>query len=256
MDSFDYWRLCDELSVIQAALLIVGEDAADADHVEEFSSVQLPHGYVAARTALVNAIISGRLPATIRYAARQRGWVELPWASNSPRYEREPAMEGEVATEALKTLSSDLELPVEVIYSEEPDWHRTTILVDDLRAWLSSRGFRHGFFFPNATDTPDYLDPCHPRYAPKLAAAVKAWIATGDERLTRGKTPKQALQRWLREHAAEFGMTDDEGKPTEAGVEEVSKVANWQMTGGGLPGPLSRNPPPLKRLFLRNFYTP
>jgi hypothetical protein len=26
MDPLDYWRLCDELSVVQAALLIVGED--------------------------------------------------------------------------------------------------------------------------------------------------------------------------------------------------------------------------------------
>jgi len=51
---------------------------------------------------------------------------------------------------------------------------------------------------------------------------------------TGGKTPKQALAKWLREHAAEFGMTDDEGKPNETGIEEAAKMANWQP-GGGAP---------------------
>jgi hypothetical protein len=38
--------------------------------------------------------------------------------------------------------------------------------------------------------------------------------------------------KWLREHAAKFGMTDDDGKPNETGIEEAAKVANWQPTGG------------------------
>jgi hypothetical protein len=38
--------------------------------------------------------------------------------------------------------------------------------------------------------------------------------------------------KWLREHAAEFGLTDDDGKPNETGIEEAAKVANWQPTGG------------------------
>jgi len=96
---------------------------------------------------------------------------------------------------------------------------------------LASRGFRTGFFFPNATDSPNFLDRGNPRYAPKLAAAVLAWQAVTDPC---GKHPKQALMRWLREHAAEFGLTDDEGKPNETGIEEVAKVANWQP-GGGAP---------------------
>jgi hypothetical protein len=48
-----------------------------------------------------------------------------------------------------------------------------------------------------------FLDPKNPRYAPKLAAAVLAWEATGNEAST-GKSPKQALLKWLREHAAEL----------------------------------------------------
>ncbi|QBQ56110.1 hypothetical protein [Nitrosococcus wardiae] len=49
-----------------------------------------------------------------------------------------------------------------------------------------------------------------------------------------GKHPKQALAKWLREHAAEFCLTDDKGKLNEAGIQEAAKVANWQP-GGGAP---------------------
>jgi hypothetical protein len=100
----------------------------------------------------------------------------------------------------------------------------------EVKSWLSSKGVRSGFFFPDVNaDSPDYLDPNHPRYAPKLAAAVRAWQAVTD---SGGKSAKQALLKWLREHAAEFGLTDDDGKQNETGIEEAAKVANWQMTGG------------------------
>jgi hypothetical protein len=102
---------------------------------------------------------------------------------------------------------------------------------ESLVNWLSGRGVRAGFFFPLTPDGPEYLDRSHPRFAPKLAAAVRAWLAVTDPQ---GKHPKQALTKWLREHAAEFGMTDDEGKPNETGIEETAKVANWQP-GGGAP---------------------
>ena len=106
--------------------------------------------------------------------------------------------------------------------------------VESLRSWLVGRGFHTGFFFPTATGAPDYLDPDHPRYAPKLAAAVKAWLASCDESATRGKSVKQSLVKWLRENAAEFGLSDDDGKPNDTGIEETAKVANWQP-GGGAP---------------------
>ena len=31
MEKMDYWRLCDEFSVVQAALLIVGTDPSECD---------------------------------------------------------------------------------------------------------------------------------------------------------------------------------------------------------------------------------
>lgn len=73
------------------------------------------------------------------------------------------------------------------------------------------------------------LDPENPRYAPKLAAAVRAWQAVTDPGT---KTPKQATEKWLLEHAAEFSLTDEEGDPNKQGIKEVAKVANWKPLGG------------------------
>lgn len=47
-----------------------------------------------------------------------------------------------------------------------------------------------------------------------------------------GKTPKQALEKWLRENAADFGLTDEDGSPVNLAIEECSKVANWKLDGG------------------------
>jgi hypothetical protein len=56
MESLDYWRLCDELSIMQAALLIAGCDpSSDAAYVEYRSPEKRPDGYEAAKTAISNA---------------------------------------------------------------------------------------------------------------------------------------------------------------------------------------------------------
>ena len=62
MEALDYWRFCDELSVVQAALLIVGEDPSQMqDYVDNNSPQKRPAGYDAVVTALVNAIFAKRL---------------------------------------------------------------------------------------------------------------------------------------------------------------------------------------------------
>lgn len=110
----------------------------------------------------------------------------------------------------------------------DPRLVRLKVIV--IREWLASKGHRAGFFFPDAKpSSSEYLDPLHPRYAPKLAAAVRAWEAVKEPV---GKSPKQALIKWLRENGAAFGLTDEDGKPNETGIEECAKVANWVPSGG------------------------
>jgi hypothetical protein len=211
------WNLADTFSVTDAAALIAGSDPAHAEDGDARIHVVF--------SALRNAINAGRLKAVIRHDLRISGWDERPgdgeeWSLATPG--REEAEDAQL---------SKAILGVQWIRHIEPDWGKTTIDRQDLVDWLTSRGFRTGFFFPTATDAPDYLDPGNPRYAPKLAAAVRAWQAVTD---SGQKSPKQALEKWLREHAAEFGLADDNGNPISQAVGDCSKVANWQP-GGGAP---------------------
>ena len=194
-DDLDFWRLCDELSVYEATLLILGQSPGKLVDVERWNFEKRPRGYEAAKTAIRNALRSGKIKGTIEQDV-----------TNGFNGDPEP-------------ISGTVNL------------YSSRVLVESLRAWLADRGFRQGFFFPERTETPDYLDPANPRYAPKLAAAVQAWLVVTE---TGGKTPKQALSKWLREHAAGFDLTDEDGTPNETGIEETAKVANWQP-GGGAP---------------------
>lgn len=225
------WRLSDPLTVQQAAALIAGFDPNcvrfNSDGIAWFENetgLRDSDGIEWVKTAfaaLVNAINAGKLAATIRHNARMQGWDEYPKVGEAVRPLQD---DGGSSREGYEPA---------VIYCEAPDWGKTTVAVSDLVPWLEAAGIRIGFFFPTATDAPDYLDPKNPRYAPKLAAAVRAWQSV-TVAVAGGKHPKQALVKWLREHAAELGMTDDEGKANETGIEEAAKVANWQP-GGGAP---------------------
>ncbi len=200
MVGLDYWRLCDQLDIVQAALLVCGHDpSADQGYVEGWDIEKRPTGYEAAKAAISNAMRNGSIEGQLI-----------------------PLFEHDINGNKLGEIENSI------------DQTASRVEVESLRSWLADRGIHSGFFFPTATGAPDYLDPDHPRYAPKLAAAVKAWLASGDESATRGKSAKQALVKWLRENASEFGLSDDDGKPNETGIEETAKVANWQP-GGGAP---------------------
>jgi hypothetical protein len=213
MEGLDYWRLCDEVSVTQAALLIVGEDPARCqEYIANWTADKRPIGYDASLAALTHAILAGRLKATIRRGAWERGWNE------------DPSEHEDVGRDHRGH---------QIIFKTDPDWSLTTITVDDLRIWLRGRGIKTGFFFPEDTDSADYLNPADLHYAPKLAAAISAWEAVKKDPLAmRGKTAKQAIVIWLRRHADRYGLTKEDGSPNEQGIEEVSKIANWDTKGG------------------------
>jgi hypothetical protein len=223
-----FWGLVDPLTVRQAAALIAGVDPNSVDKSDEWfkdseTGLTDSDGITWVQTAfagLVNAINGRKLKATLRYDAEPRYTAGIDNLQRGRGY-----WGGEDVAEIKDWDGSSY------VITPCPNWAKSTVCREDLIPWLESKGFRTGYFFPTATDTPDYLDPKNLRYAPKLAASVRAWLAVTDT----GKTsPKRALVKWLREHAAEFGLSDDEGKPNETGIEEVAKVANWQL-GGGAP---------------------
>jgi hypothetical protein len=97
---------------------------------------------------------------------------------------------------------------------------------------LRARGIKKGFFFPTRESGPDYLSESHRNYSSKLAAAVEVWKAvSADAKLRRGKSVKQALVVWLRQHANKFGLTKEDGNPNEQSIEDVAKIANWDAKG-------------------------
>ncbi|HQT03353.1 MAG TPA: hypothetical protein PLU46_00035 [Thiotrichales bacterium] len=155
----------------------------------------------------------------------------------------------------LNTIKKALENAIKAgtlnIFSCETDFNGNEfnhlIELSELKRWLVSRGFKSGFLFEgdniNQND-PDYLNPNHPRYAPKLAACVSAWLAVSEP--VKGKSPKQSLEKWLRENAARYGLNKDDGNPNEQGIDECSKIANWNLKGGAIKTPSSTNHPPFK----------
>ena len=199
MESLDYWRLCDELNVVQAALLVVSQDPSHAEYTEGHNVEKRPNGYEAAKRAIFDGLKNLAIKGTLIL---------------KPDYDQNDDNKG--------------------IVEDTIDPYKSVVNVESLKQWLRLKGFTSGFFFPEPIATMDFLDPLNTRYAPKLAAAVNAWQAVTD---TGNKSPKQALDKWLREHAAEFGLTNDEGKPIETAIEECSKVANWNAKGGATKTP-------------------
>lgn len=127
--------------------------------------------------------------------------------------------------------------------SDDNNWDESTVNIDSLCEWLRVRNFQDGFFLLAKGQVDKIADPSNEFYAPKLAAAVRAWNeVTADPESLNGKTPKKALEVWLRKHANEYNLTGKDGNPNELGIEEICKVANWKPAGGASPTPIVPRP--------------
>lgn len=191
MESIFLWRLCETLTIPQAALLMIGCDPENLEcEVEITHGSKPPEGYGPCKAALISAIAEGKVNGKLMY------------------YDSDFSDE-----KNLSVIDSSVE-------------------VGSLKDWLLEKGFHeHFFFFPDGVER-EFLDSDHPRYAPKLAAAVTAWRAFDDPEAQKAKTPKQAIMKWLRENARRFELSDEDGNPIESAIEEVAKIANWQPKGG------------------------
>jgi hypothetical protein len=133
---------------------------------------------------------------------------------------------------------------MDVYNGQELDWNTSTIGIQSLRQWLYDRNYEDGFFISKGDDKEKIFDEKSEFYAPKLAAAVRAWNElTSDPKALVGKPPKKAMEIWLRKHANEYGLTGKDGNPNKLGIEEICKVANWKPNGGASRTPSPLNPP-------------
>ena len=199
------WYLADSMTLQDAAALIAGYDPNEIDLCRRDTNFQqnYPRLYPVEK-ALISAIQSNKLEAKIVATGK---YLHVRYVGDESEGYWEPV--------------------------DEISLSGTTVSVDSLKDWLSTRGLTTGFFFPNTDDTPDFLDKNHKNYSPKLAAAISAWQAiSADKDLIKGATVKQALLKWLRKNADRFGLTKDDGSPNEQGIEEIAKIANWDSKGG------------------------
>lgn len=201
MESLDYWRLCEKLSLVQAALLIVGMDPSSSEgYAEQWELHQRPPGYEAAKHAVASALIKRSVEGTLipNYVKDRDGYTNEP-------------IEGSV------------------------DFAKSSVEVESLRTWLQGRGIATGFFFPTSSELPPYLDSNNPNYSSKLAAAVRAWeaVTTDPTYLNNGKHVKQNLETWLTAHAAEYDLIKIDGDINNDAIKnQIAKVANWKEKGG------------------------
>ncbi|MBZ0252966.1 MAG: hypothetical protein K8I02_06455 [Candidatus Methylomirabilis sp.] len=197
VEELKHWRLCRRLTIVQAALLMLDIDPSGEHHdVEQNSVPYRPRGYEPNKIALSDALEHGEIAGQ----ATPRCEYDFDRGKGDP-------IEGTI------------------------DPNESHLEQVSLRNWLALRGYRSKFFDTPEPAPQEFLDPSHDRYAPKLAAVVRAWQAFQE---VPGKTPKQVLEKWLREHAAEYGLCDDDGNPRTKTIEEMAKIANWKP-GGGAP---------------------
>lgn len=122
----------------------------------------------------------------------------------------------------------------------------TLIAVENLDAFATGAG-NPCPAFSRQRNLSARMDAACPTYPPKLDAANKAWAAvTSDPTLLRGKSPKQAMTKWLTDNAAECGLINKHGKLNQTGIREICKVANWKPSGGATPTPAAPDPAPAR----------
>ena len=205
------WRLCEELTVKQAALLFAGCDPASREGTfcEGWKPHERPEGYEGAKQSISAALRKGRITGT---------HVKLP----------ETDWNGSIVGDLPNTTDIDA----------------SDVDHDSLVQWLRSKGVTTGFFFPAVADTPGYLDPGHTRYAFKLAAAVHVWQAMEDENLRKSGRPIPDMTTWLESRYKEFGLVHKQAGKSSRGevthkigdrnggaIQQVCQVANWEVDG-------------------------
>ncbi|MEH6725487.1 MAG: hypothetical protein V7703_04955 [Hyphomicrobiales bacterium] len=191
-----FWRLADSVNIVQAALLIIGiEPQSMEEDIEFWGADKRPDGYIAVRDSVLSSVQSG-------------------------------VLDGAIEFETYETFSGG-----EAIDKDRISYRRSRVLVPSLIEWLEDRGFVTQAFAKPKDGPKGFRDPDHPRFSGKLVAVVEAWEQYDSESNEPG-TPKQRLIKWLRLNASRYGLTDDDGKPSENVIEELAKVANWATIGG------------------------
>lgn len=260
LTNLDYWRLADELSVINAAILITGNDPTEKTTPKDASGQPLLDsdgemisyqrtdyvGLDAVLQALRGAILANRLRARIQHRVRRveehdifphDGISHVSHANQSyqpisydflmTKSEPDPSVDAK----ATSNFALDNLLPTDEFYVwKEPDWARTTVAVDDLKDWLNRRGMKSHFFFDDQERvlSDSFLNPSHDHFAPELALAVAVWRALETEQ-TFKRSPKTRILDWIKQNPEAW---KGEEPVSEAAKDRIATLVNWKREGG------------------------
>lgn len=235
-------RLCDDFSVIDAAILIADGDpyltetylsGDENGDVEELTRkvIWQQNGVEAAFKSLSSAVLHGRIQANVKIRAVVESNIpdDILFEPLGPRQVAVP-IKGNIL-EQLARLKAGGEVHWNELRLETvPDWDLTTVNVTDLKVWLTARNLRPSFFFDDAEpQQPDFLDLGHAFFAPELALAVTAWQTVVADPL-RARSPKAMIQDWL-EKSGQAHWKGDEPL-SNAAKERISTLINWERRGG------------------------
>lgn len=233
-DPLFFWRLHDEMTVPDAAILMVGGDPSEKAAQKDFPLTSplvqkrdYP-GFDAASGALKGALLRGGIEGTLRYSVEKIDSV----SPLQPNY-KVVAMRDlwPILAEAKHhNALASLRVRETIQISREPNWEATTLKVESLRRWLRSRGATDAFFVSAEPEVAGaaYLDPSHEHFAPELALAVAAWQSLASEqRFVRG--PKATIEAWI---DANPDAWLGEGELSASAKERIVTLVNWRKIGG------------------------
>ena len=271
ISGLDYWRLSDEFSVVDAAFLTLNLDPGDfvlqspsspatstihkigglenwearAIYNGDTEKIELePNQFRAVFKALRNGVMSNKIRAKIVKYGRRPLFEHFGDSSyETGEYANEETVSYDfIVSRGVPTLfSSASELhdvsglaneARRLYVLEEPSWQDTTIEMDELRRWYTSRGIAPAFFFPDGA-IDGFRNKSNARYSAKLATAIAAWEAVVSP--YRNKSVKQSVTEWIVSNGVQFGLGNKEGVVSLTVAEEVAKVVNWKTTGGANP---------------------
>lgn len=195
------WLLAEDLTVRQAALLLLNEDPEDYPDAEyPDNHRQVPSGYQAARQVIASALLAKRITGL-------RAWKTKTAYDPDGLESWQEEIEGDLCA------------------------NRSTINMDSLRAWLASKNVTVEQFAGLSRTSDDFLDREDPSYSPKLAATIAAWRHVKQNPIN-GLSIKRQLADWLHANSARFWPDGMDSKVTDTFVNEAARIANWDAEGG------------------------
>ncbi|EYD77115.1 hypothetical protein Rumeso_01374 [Rubellimicrobium mesophilum DSM 19309] len=240
-DPLFLWRLAPDLTIEDAAILIAGGDPSAMDPGPDLDGEYVKRtfrhpGFTPAFSALKAAIRKGQLKAKLCYSLERLSVHEVEhwrgpncWIVSSGDLGRVLEVLDDDPFADVKATTNPLGGKDCARILREPDWSRSVVDVEDLKAWMELRGFTTGFFFPpREGSTDDFLDEAHDHFAPELALAVSAWRALANKRTFIGGV-KAVIKEWIASHP---GAWKGEGTLSDNAKDRVATVINWKQEGG------------------------